>query len=243
VFVLDFLPLITLVGNELSFTTDGISNRVIIAAATGTACVLVGGTMLLIRVVVPARLQSLSFCGAIAAISMMNFVCIASYAECWAKAYIQQREIVSEVRKNVDLAPGSTLLIDGFCRYVGPAPVIEGFYDARSLLQVAYADQTLKGDVVSPYLEAGEDAIKTTIWENQVSRYPYGKSLWLHNVRRNITLQLTDSLVARNYFLTINPDQNSGCPPGTAGFGSPIPGIAPRAPTVPGYNPKLLPEH
>lgn len=223
VFVLDYVPLTVLVGNQLRFTVDGISNRVTIAAAIGTTCVLVGGTMLLIRAVVPTKLQSLSFCGAIAAICMMNFGCIASLAECWAKAYIQQREIVLEVRKNVDLAPGSTLLIDGFCRYVGPAPVFEAFWDPAGALQIAYADETLRADVVSPNLEISDDAITTTIFGNQVMRYVYGERLWLHNVRRKITFQLIDSLVARNYFRTMNPDKNSGCPAGTAGIGSMIP--------------------
>jgi hypothetical protein len=224
VFVLDYLPL-AMLHNELFFTIDGTSNRVMIAAATGTACVLVGGTMLLIRAVVPAKLQSLSFCGAITIICLLNFVCIASFAECWVKAYIQQREIVLEVRKNVDLAPGSTLLIDGLCRYVGPAPVLEGFFDASGALQIAYGDETLRGDVVSPDLEISDDAIRTTVFGNQMSRYVYGERLWLHNVQRKSTLQLTDSLVARNYFRTVNPDKNSGCPAGIANLGSPIPGL------------------
>jgi hypothetical protein len=226
VFVFDYVPL-TMLSNQLYFTIEGYSNRVTIAAATGTAFVLVGGIMLLIRAVKPTKLQSLLFCGAIAAICMMNFVCFASLGECWAKAYAQQREIVLEVRKNVDLAPGSALLIDGFCRYVGPAPVIEGYVDARSMLQIAYADETLKGDVVSPYLEISDDAIRTTVYTNQVNRYPYSEKLWLHNVRRKITLQLPDSLVASNYFRTMNSDKNSGCPAGSSflGLGSPIPGI------------------
>jgi hypothetical protein len=228
VFALDYLPLTALVGDELAFTVDGTANRVLIAAATGTACVLVGGIMLLIRAIMPVKLQSLSFCGAIAALCMLNLVCVASFAECWAKAYIQQREIVLEVRKNVDLAPGSTLIIDGFCRYVGPAPVIEGFWDAAGTLQIAYADETLRGDVVSPTLEIGDDGIKTTVFGNQVSRYAYGDRLWLHNVRRKITFQLTNSLVARNYFQAINPDENSGCPVGIAQLGSPIPEIGPH---------------
>jgi len=226
VFVFDYLPL-SMLSHQLIFTIDGYANRVTIAAATGTAFVLVGGSMLLMRAVKPAKLQALLFCGAIAAICTMNFVCFASLAECWAKAYSQQREIVLEVHKNVDLAPGSTLLIDGFCRYVGPAPVIEGYVDASSLLQVTYSDASLKGDVVSPELEISDDVISTTIYGNQVNRYPYSEKLWLHNVQRNVTLQLSDRLVASNYFRTMNSDKNSGCPAGssTFGIGSPIPGI------------------
>jgi len=87
VFVLDYVALTVLMGSQLKFTIDGIDNRVTIAAAIGTAGVLVGGTMLLILAVVPAKLQSLTFCGAIAAICVMNFICVASFAECWARAY------------------------------------------------------------------------------------------------------------------------------------------------------------
>jgi hypothetical protein len=225
-FVLDYAPL-RFLSNQLNFTVDGISNRVTIAAAIGVACVLAGGAMLLIRGVVPTKLQSLSFCGAIAAMCMMNFICIASFAECWAKAYTQQRGIILEVRKNVGLAPGSTLLLDGICRYVGPAPVFETFWDTRGALRIAYDDETLRADVVSPNLEISDDAIRTTFYENPffAMTYVYGGKLWLHNVRRKVTLQLVDSLVARNYFRTMNPDKNSGCPVGTEGIGSPVPGI------------------
>jgi hypothetical protein len=225
-FVLDYVPL-TMLSNQLYFTIEGYGNRVTIAAATGTACVLVGGIMLLLRAAKSIKLQSQLFCGAIAALCMMSFVCFASLAECWVQASAQQREILQEIRKNVNLAPGSTLLIDGFCRYVGPAPVIEGYVDASSMLQIAYTDETLKGDVVSPDLEIRDDAVKTIVYGNQVNRYPYNETLWLHNVRRNITLQLPDSRVANNYFRTVNSDKNSGCPAGSSflGLGSPIPGI------------------
>ncbi len=206
-----------------NFSYDGTNNRVTIAAAIGAACVLVGGTMLLIRVGVTTKLQSLSFCAAIAAICALNYVCIGSFAECWARAYVQQREIVSEVRKNVNLPPGSTVLLDGFCRYVGPAPVFETWWDTGGALRIAYADNTLKADVVSPNMEISDDTITTRFYVNEGGRYVYGESLWLYNVRRKITLKLTDNLVARNYFRTMNPDRNSGCPVGTEGMGSPIP--------------------
>jgi len=103
--------------------------------------------------------------------------------------------------------------------------VLESYWEAGGAFQIAYADDTLKADVVSPNLEISDDAITTTLDSSHVRRYLYGESLWLYNVRRKIRLQLTDSLVARNYFRTMNPDRNSGCPVGTEGIGSPIPGI------------------
>jgi hypothetical protein len=218
-FLLDYVPFLVLVSK---FSTDGVNNRVTIAAAIGAACVLVGGTMLLILACVPARLQRLSLCVAISALCALNYVCIASFAQCWAKAYVQQREIVSEVRKNINLPPGSTVLLDGFCRYVGPAPVFETWWDTGGALRIAYADDTLKADVVSPNMEINDDTITTKFYVYEGRRYVYGESLWLYNVRRKITLHLIDNLAARNYFRTINPDQNSGCPAGAEGIGSPI---------------------
>jgi hypothetical protein len=216
-FVIDYVPFFVLSSN---FSYDGMSNRVTIASAIGAAFVLAGGAMLLIRASVPTALQSLSMCGAIAAICALNYVCLASFANCWAKAYIQQRDLVLEVRKNVNLPPGSTLLLDGFCRYVGPAPVFENVFDAGGALRIAYQDGALQADVVSPTLEISDDAIRNTSY-GVAERYVYGEGLWLYNVRRKLTLQLINSYVARSYFRTINPDKNSGCPVGIEGAGSP----------------------
>jgi hypothetical protein len=112
-----------------------------------------------------------------------------------------------------------------FADMSGRRPCSSFFFDASDELQIAYRDETLSADVVSPNLEISDDAIRTTVFGNQVSRYVYGKKLWLHNVQRKSTIQLIDSLVARNYFRTMNPDKNSGCPVGTANLGSPIPGL------------------
>jgi hypothetical protein len=216
-FVLDYVPFFVLSSN---FSYDGMSNRVTIASAIGAAFVLAGGAMLLVRATLPAKLQSLSVCGAIAAICALNYVCIASFANCWAKADIEQRGLVSDVRKNVSLPPGSTLLLDGFCRYVGPAPVFENASDVGGALRIAYQDHTLQADVVSPTLEISDNAIRTTSY-GVANRYMYGEGLWLYNARRKLTFQLTNSHVARNYFRTMNPDKNSGCPVGIEGLGTP----------------------
>lgn len=217
-FMLDYLPFLGLSSN---FSYEGMDNRVTIAAAVGTACILTGGIMLFIRGVIPSKLQSLTFCGAIAGICALNYLCIASFGECWAKASSRQHEIVSAVHEKVVLAPGSTLLLDGFCRYFGPAPVFENAWDAGGALRIAYDNTRLQADVVSPSLEIGNDAIRTTFY-GVTGRYPYDQRLWMHNVRWNMTLQLVDMNAARRYFSTVNPDKNSGCPLGIEGVGSAI---------------------
>jgi hypothetical protein len=215
VFVFDYVPFFAL---DSAFSYDGTSNRVTIAAAIGAALVLTGGTMLLVRATVPATLQSLSACGLIAAVCALNYICIASFADCWAKAYIQQRDIVSEARKNVNLPPGSALLLDGFCRYVGPAPVFENSFDAGGALQITFEDHAMQADVVSPTLEISDDAIRTVSYGVE-KRYAFGEMFWLYNVRRKLLVQLINSDADRSYFQTINPDKNSGCPVGIEGIG------------------------
>jgi hypothetical protein len=150
----------------------------------------------------------------------LNYICIASFASCWAKATIEQRDLVLKIRKDVIIPPGSTLLLDGFCRYIGPAPVFENAFDAGGALRIAYQDPSLQADVVSPTLEISDDAIRTMSY-GIAERYAYGEGLWVYNVQRKLKIQLISSHVARSYFRTTNPDKNSGCPVGIEGTGSP----------------------
>jgi hypothetical protein len=122
---------------------------------------MAGGAVLLIGAIMPIRLQLMTLCGAIAAICGLNFVCIACFANCWSKAYSEEEEIVSAVRGNLSLRPGSTVLLDGFCRYVGPAPVLQNSHDATGALRIAYNDDTLQADVVSPDLKVCDESIRS----------------------------------------------------------------------------------
>jgi hypothetical protein len=217
-FLIDYVPFFLL---KSDFSYDGDSNRVTIAAAIGAACVLAGGVKLLVITIVRTRFQLVAVCGAVAAICALNFICIACFANCWARAYVQQRGIVTEVRANLYLPPGSTVLLDGFCRYVGPAPVLQNSHDATGALQIAYNDDALQADVVSPDLEIENGTIRTEAFGIE-RKYVYGDKLWLYDVKRMIAIQLVNSQVTTDYFERINPDKNSGCPPGREGIGSPI---------------------
>ncbi len=218
IFVMDYAPFSFL---KSSFSYDGDNNRVVIAAAIGPAMIMAGAAVLLIGTIIPLRLQLATLSATIAAICGLNFLCIACFASCWSKAYTQEQEIVSTVRGNLSLPAGSTVFLDGFCHYVGPAPVLQNSHDATGALQIAYEDSTLQADVVSPELKVGDDAIRSTAFGVE-QKYVYDDKLWLYNVRRMTAVQLADSQVTRRYFQTINPDMNSGCPIGWEGMGSPI---------------------
>jgi hypothetical protein len=217
IFVIDYMPFSMLRSN---FSYDGTSNRVVIAAAIGTAFVLIGGIAFLISTLVAARHKSWSTSAAIALICALNYVCIASFGDCWARAYSQQQAIVAGVRGGVTIPRGGVLLLDGVCRYVGPAPVLENGFDAGGAFRVAYGDPLLQGDVVSPSLTIGNENIGTTFYGVD-QKYPYGETFWLYNVQRKMAVQLVNRDVALNYFQTVNPDKNSDCPVGIEGIGSP----------------------
>lgn len=218
IFLVDYAPFSIL---KSSFSYDGDNNRVAIAAAMGAALIMAGGTILLIRAVVPVRLQPIVLCGTIAVICGLNVVCIACFANCWSEAYTKQKGIISSVRGGLNLPPGSTVLLDGFCRYVGPAPVLQNSHDATGVLRIAYNDDSLQADVVSPELEVSDQSIRTEAFGLE-QHYAYGGGLWLYNVKRNTILSVANSDAIRRYFQTINPDKNSGCPAGWEGMGSPI---------------------
>ena len=204
VYALAYVPFVIF---DTQFTTTGLKNRLAIGAALGAACILVGVIVLLIRVLVPAPWRRPMFGGAVAILCALNFICVAGIAEYWVKAYRLEREIISEVRRNVSPPAGGTLLLDGFCRQVGPAVVFNAYYDAGGALNIVYADAAMKGDVVSPSLEIGDAGITNPGAEQF---YAYGEKLRVYNLERKTVYRLTDSRAARQYFQTVKPGSD-GC--------------------------------
>ena len=63
------------------------------------------------------------YCGA-------NVLILTTIATFWEEAYRQETAILADVQRAVPpSAPGSTLLLDGECPYVGPAVVFDSDWD------------------------------------------------------------------------------------------------------------------
>jgi hypothetical protein len=54
---------------------------------------------------------------------------------------------------------GSTLLIGGFCPYIGPAIVFEAFWDITGALRIRFNDPKLSADVVSSTFKLETDGV------------------------------------------------------------------------------------
>jgi hypothetical protein len=113
----------------------------------------------------------------------------------------------------------SVLLLDGFCRYSGPAPVFETDWDTSGAIEITLGDSTLRGDVISPNAHFEAAAVSTTLYGATEGYYPYGDHLFIYNLRSQSLEGLTSQEAAMSYVQKMNPTGDSGCPPAGDGEG------------------------
>ncbi len=210
---------IFLTNRNIQLSPTGVGNRTAAAASLGAALAITGALAWLgafaRREVITRRIFAILLSAWVAFGALVT----ATLATFWTRSWQQQQLVLGEVRKQFPtLAPGSAVLLDGVCRYAGPAPVFEAAWDLAGALQLYYRDATLLADVVNPTLEARDDAIYTFEYDFP-SRYPYGPHLFVYHVGRREVRALPDAVAARNYFAEVNPDRSGGCPPGWGGWG------------------------
>ena len=75
-----------------------------------------------------------------------------------------------------------------------------------------YKRRDIKGDVVLPYTDVGEQELSIN------ESYPYSR-LYLYNHRHKKVFELTDAATARQYFEAFTSDYTNGCPPFEWGHG------------------------
>jgi hypothetical protein len=195
--------------------TTGINNRVAIAASVGVALCLVGVAGWIARFVSSSYTANRVFCLAIGLLTGSGFLINNTIASYWVAAYKKQQAILHDTRAQFPTLPkGSTLILDGFCPYVGPGIVFEMNWDVTGALGVMYRDGSLRGDVVKPWLQVTQGGI--SLDGNSIA-YPYD-SLFVYNVRRNTGYRLKNADVAREYFSMFTPDHNSECPSEYTGY-------------------------
>ena len=113
-----------------------------------------------------------------------------------------------------ELRPGTTVILDGVCPYLGPAIVFESPWDLAGALQVAYRDPTLRGDVTTGTFSIDDESLTMRIYKMSVA-HPYGPDLLLFNHQQRTIVQLTDVRTARAQLL-----KPTACPSGAAGQGT-----------------------
>jgi hypothetical protein len=203
---------------NVGFSATGANNRTAVVGASGIALVLVAAAAWLTeRVPAPWRVRC--FAGLIALISVAAFAINAMLVRSWVTAYEREEQVLYSIRQAFATLPASSsLILDGVCRYVGPAIVFESSWDLQGALRLFYRDSTLRADVVSPDLRVDRDGVHTVIYGDD-SRYPYDMHLIVFDAGRGISQLLPDETAARTYFARSNHDVRNGCPSGRPGHG------------------------
>jgi hypothetical protein len=209
-----FLPL----GGVSLTSSSGVNTRLATAAAVGVALlwtgVLTWGVARL-SAARPQRTFAVAASVLLATVVSINGV----FAECWMEAARRQQRVVAAIRRDVPIFPeGVTLLVDGMCPYVGPAPVFESQYDLAGALQFAYARSDIRADVITSRTVVGDAGVVNEFY-GEISTYPYG-NLRVYNLDTGTVYPIQNAPAARRYFESVNRQGTVSCPPGIPGKGT-----------------------
>ncbi len=139
------------------------------------------------------------------------------------QAYEQERSLLAAIRRDVpSLASGSMVLVDGICPYRGPAVVFESYWDLKGALALVYDDPSLRAYVVTPRLEAREDAVRTEIYGSIEMHYPYGENVLLYDVATGRTRALESAEDARRQLRRSAFEPGRDCPAGREAYGESV---------------------
>lgn len=190
--------------------TTGMNNRTAMAAAMGIA-VAATGALGWLAGGVPAAWRVKLFAAATAALCAIGFTLINTTGLYWGAAAATQRKVLAGLRQDVPtLPPGTALLLDGVCPYVGPAPVFETWWDFSSALRLVYNDNSLVGDVVKPGIEIAAEGIYTRMYGKRIGPYRY-ETLYVYDARGHRLQRLAAAHAARSYFAPGNAPPGRGC--------------------------------
>lgn len=204
------------------FNTAGLANRVTIAAAIGAACVLVALASLLCSPVKGEAARARVFSVLIGLICAANSLVVSGMGFFWVNAASQQAVILRSVAALMPPLPqGSEVLLDGFCRYDGPAVVFEAPWDAAGALQITLKDDSLWSAVVSPDLVFNHTSFAITNYGG-VQDLQYSDRLFVYNFKHASLTKLPSLSAAKEYLGQMNPTGDNGCPAAQEGKGASI---------------------
>jgi hypothetical protein len=208
---------IFLTNGRILFSSTGISNRVSIAAAAGVAMIWIGLAGA-VSAAAPSRWRAWVFAVPVAALCLSGVLIVQGLAATWAEAWQRQQTILADIRTRLPaLEPGTTIILDGACPYVGSGIVFESNWDLAGALETRYGDSTVRADTVSATLSVGYDRVSTRLYIDHVARYDYDRRLLVFDARDSTLRPLPDARAARAWWST---RQQLDCPRGAAGYGT-----------------------
>jgi hypothetical protein len=207
---------------EIGFDTTGIHNRTAMAAALGVALTFVAVIGWVSASIPSERVGWRLFRASVAVLAASGSLLVSTIGAFWTDAARQQEVVLEVLRAEFDsLPPGSVVLLDGICRYSGPAVVFETQWDVRGMLRLEFEDRSLSGDVVRPGIEINPDGIRTVLYGDVINTYPYGDHLQVLHVGTGTAHTLESHDAALFYFGEMT-DAGASCPPGVEGYGARI---------------------
>lgn len=202
-----------------AISATGSNNRIGMAAAVGIAITIVGISGGLSTLLPAGRWRQVSFSACIALAAASGFLVINTLARFWVAAAGRQQQVIAGIREdNPVMRPGTVLLLDGVCPYVGPAPVFETSWDLSGALGVAYGDRSLVGDVVTPRLSLAEEGIYTKIYGASVGPHPYDRLL-VYDYAGKSAVRMPGLFAAERYFQSWNVRRSGACRSWREGYG------------------------
>jgi hypothetical protein len=187
---------IFLATSGIQLTTTGMGNRANIAATAGVAMTMVSVAGIASRLFHSERYRSLVFSSFVSALCFCGCFVTNGIASYWVTASRQQHAVLDSLRAQIThLEPGTTLLLDGLCPYIGPAPVFESSLDFTGALTVLYPDRFLKGDVLKNHTRFSSAGVRTAwYWPNA---YAYSQKLLIYDYANKELYPLPNSSARR----------------------------------------------
>jgi hypothetical protein len=216
VFISLFCYTVFLTLTTIPFMKAGVLTRFTIVAAAGVAIVCVAGLLFVTSGLKP-RLRGQTVAVAIALLVFTSVTVNGTIGNFWAEASDQQEAVLAELAPHVqDLPPNSNVLLDGMCRWHGPTPVFETWWDVTGRLKILTGDPTIRGDVIWPNLQLTDAGLKRLRGEGTEEESYYDAwvyepgSTYVYRVDTNtwLPIETYDQLVA---YLETSPNRNTPC--------------------------------
>jgi hypothetical protein len=205
---------------EIGFHTTGSNNRTAIGAAIGTAWVFVGVAGWISTVPSTDRRRWAVFSVLISLLAGGMTLITGYVATFWVAAAREQEALVATLQERLpELPAGTTLLLDGICPFLGPAPVFVTSWDTRGMLRLTYRERTLRGDVLKPDSEWLPEGVRTVLFDDVIHLYPYGDDLIVFHAGTGASYPLVDAAAAERYVREVGVPGRVVCPPYTDGDG------------------------
>lgn len=208
--------------DQVSFHKTGVANRTSIAAALGIALCFLGIAGYFSTKLAP-RLRIPAFSFLVSLICASGALINDTLAQYWVQGYEEERVVIQKIANHhFSMNLGGSFLVDGICPYIGPAPILESWWEVSGIAQLLFHRPDLNGDAISSRIRWTRDALITDIYGEEKS-YPYGSRFVLYNVALDRMFVIHNSAEMERYRKDSAKfsAMNMGCP-GYPGEGVPV---------------------